>query len=272
MTSRPPASARLPLSAIVASRNEARDLDRCLASLHFCDELIVIDLSSSDDTTAVAARHGARVVAHEPVTIAEQARITVVSEARHSWLLFTDPDEELPAALAEELAALLPTFEQDIALVWAPIRFYIGSRPLHGTIWGGENRRRLLVRSDGVDLLPRLFGGVVVREDFRELSLPFSEKTAIRHHWVTGYGDWIEKHRRYLRLAGKSRADAGEIGGARSVLRAPFAAFVESFLVKRGYRDGVTGLALSLLWGGYAAASEVALVRELQRRVRAPAG
>jgi hypothetical protein len=206
------------------------------------------------------------------VPIAEYARIDVVGQARHSWLLFTDPDEELPPALANEVAALLPTIADDVALVWGPIRFYVGSRPLRGTIWGGENRRRLLARFEGVELVPRLFGGTVVREGYRELSLPFSADTAIRHWWVTGYAGWIDKHLRYLRLAGRNRADAGEIAGWRSVMRTPATAFWESFVAQRGYLDGVTGLTLSVLWAVFATASEASLAREVRRRARRLAG
>src|SRR5207244_3140199 len=106
--------ARLPISALVASRNEAKELRRCLATLGFCDEIIVVDLESTDDTISVAEQAGARVVRHELVPIAEWARVDVIGQARHPWLVFTDPDEEVPAALAEEARRLLPTLADDV--------------------------------------------------------------------------------------------------------------------------------------------------------------
>ena len=54
--------ARLPISALVASGNEAKELRRCLATLGFCDEIIVVDLESTDDTISVAEQAGAGVV------------------------------------------------------------------------------------------------------------------------------------------------------------------------------------------------------------------
>ncbi len=254
------------------SRNEAVELDRCLDSLGFCDEVIVVDLQSSDSTVAIARQHGAVVVEHELVPMVEYARVDVAPRARHDWLLFTDPDEEVPPALASEIAKLLPAIADDVALVWAPIRFYVGSHPLRGTIWGGENRRRLLVRSAGVELVPRLFGGMLLREGFREHSLPFSEETAIRHRWVSGYRDWIAKHARYLEVSPRSRADAGEIASIRSVVGSPLAAFGECFVARHGYRDRVRGLALSILWAAFTTASEAALFREIRRRSRRGTG
>jgi glycosyltransferase involved in cell wall biosynthesis len=255
---------RLPISAIVASRNEASELRRCLPTLAFCDEIIVVDLESSDDTAAVAAAHGARVIRHPVVPIAEYARVHLVGEARHEWLLFTDPDEELPAELAEEIGRLLPTLEPDVALVWAPIQFYFGRRPLAGTIWGGENRRRLLVRPSGVELTATVFGGTRLRPGFRAIELPYRREIAIRHHWVAGYRDWVRKHRRYFELdRGKRLRD--QPTSVRAAAAKPVRSFYRSFFEKKGYRDGVTGLGLSILWAAYETASEVALLLDRRR-------
>jgi glycosyltransferase involved in cell wall biosynthesis len=260
------ADPRLPITAVVASHNEATLLARCLPTLAFCDEIIVIDLESDDRTVEVAEEHGAGVVRHELVPIAEWARIDVVPRARHDWLLFTDPDEQIPIALAGELADLLSSVADDVALVWAPIQFLFAGRPLRGTVWGGANRRRLLVRRPAVELTRTVFGGTHVRPGYRMLELPFTEETAIRHDWVDGYRDWLAKHRRYLRLQRVDRAEAGEVTGLKAIAVTPFRAFWESFATKRGYRDGLTGFALSVLWAWFATASNVVLFRELRRR------
>lgn len=257
---------RLPLTAIVASRNEAPLLEGCLRGLAFCDEVIVIDIASTDNTATVAEAHGARVIRSPYVPIAEWARIEVLPEARHPWLLFTDPDEEIPAALGREIAAFLASAPVDVALVWAPIQFYFRNRPLRGTIWGGENRRRLLVRREGVELTRTVFGGTHLRDGYRTAELRFHPETAIRHKWATGYRDWIAKHRRYLALEPVDRADTGHITGLRAVAGRPWHSFYDSYVRKRGYRDGLTGLALSALWALYATASEASLFMRLRRR------
>jgi glycosyltransferase involved in cell wall biosynthesis len=258
--------APLPVTAIVASRNEAAELSRCLPTLRFCDEVIVIDLESTDATREVAEANRARVVPHELVPIAEWARIDVAPTARHEWILFTDPDEEVPSALADEAGRLLPTIADDVAIVWAPILFLFAGRPLRGTIWGGENRRRFLVRRSGVELSRTLFGGTALRDGFRALELPYRRETAIRHDWVSGYRDWLGKHRRYLALDRDQRVAAGHVTGIRRLLSTPPRTFYESFVVRNGYRDGVRGLALSGLWALYATASELELLRRLRRR------
>jgi glycosyltransferase involved in cell wall biosynthesis len=262
MVANPPV--KLPITAIVASRNEAEELRRCLPTLAFCAELIVIDLDSRDATSEVAKAHGARVFRRRPVPIAEWARADVAPHASHEWLLFADPDEELPAPLADALAALLPTVAADVGVVFAPLSFRFAGRPLRGTVWGGRNARRLLVRRRAVELTPTIWGGTRLRDGYRALELPFTSDTAIVHHWVSGYRDWLEKHRRYLRLEPLDRAQQGEITGVRQVLQTPFRSFHQSFVVRKGYLDGVRGLSLSVLWALFRTAAEIALLRELR--------
>jgi len=224
----------------------------------------VIDVESSDDTAAVAEAHGARVVRHPYVPIAEAARVTVAPQARHDWLLVVDPDEEVPPALAREVAALLPTLEDDVAAVDAPRQYYFAGRPLRGTVWGGPNKRRLLVRRSAVTLTPAIWGGMTIHEGYRVVELPFTAETAIVHRWARGWPELAERHRRYLRLEPADRAAAGEVTGWRAVLSMPWRAFRESYVTRRGYLDGITGLRLSLFWAVFRTRGELALLRRLR--------
>jgi glycosyltransferase involved in cell wall biosynthesis len=258
--------ARQPLSALVSSRNESGLLERCLAAIGFCEELIVIDIDSDDDTAAVAEACGARVVRHPYVPIAEAARVTIAPQARHDWLLVVDPDEEVPAALADEVAKLLPRIPNEVAAVDAPRQYYFAGRPLRGTVWGGPNKRRLLVRRTAVELTPAIWGGMRIGEGYRVLELPFTPETAIVHRWASGYRELIRRHRRYLSLEIADRAAAGEVTGYRAVALMPWRSFRESFVTKHGHRDGATGLALSLFWAAFRTAAELGLLRRLRRR------
>lgn len=261
-------SDRLPLSALVSSRNEARLLGRCLDAIAFCDELIVIDIESDDDTAAVAEAHGARVVRHPFVPIAEAARVTVAPQARHDILLVVDPDEIVPPALVDEVRALLPELPDDVAAVDAPRQYYFRGRPLRGTVWGGPNKRRLLVRRSAVDLTPAIWGGMTLKPGFRLVTLPFTPESAIAHMWADSYRELARRHLRYLRLEPYDRAAAGEVTGYRAVLTTPWRAFRRSYITKRGFEDGPTGLGLSIFWAAFRTLGEAALL--LRLRAQAP--
>jgi len=260
---------RLPITAIVASHNEAVLLRRCLPTIRFCDELIVVDLCSTDDTAGVAESNGAQVIRHSVERTVERVRNSVLPRARHDWVLTTDPDEELPAALQSALIELFPSIPLDVAIVSVPIRYYFRRRPLVGTTWGGERYRRLLVRRSAVDLTSTIYSGMLMRDGYRELELEYSPVTAIVHNWSPGYRALLSKHRRYLSATATDRHRAGEVTGWRELLSTPGRSFFESFFVQRGYRDGLTGFALSLFWAGFRTAGEAALLRRL-RQARRP--
>jgi hypothetical protein len=94
--------------------------------------------------------------------------------------------------------------------------------------------------------------------------LPFSDETAIVHHWASGWRDLLAKHRRYLAQEGGDRAAAGHVTGVRELARTPWRSFRESFFTKDGYRDGLTGLGLSLFWAWFRTAGELQLLRRLR--------
>ncbi|HZT15287.1 MAG TPA: glycosyltransferase [Gaiellaceae bacterium] len=253
---------------MVGSHNEAQLLRRALASLDFCDEIIVIDIDSSDATADVASALGARVIRHPYVEIAERARMHLVEEATHEWLLFLDPDEVFSPRLADQLRELLPKLDAAVGAVDCPWQFFFRGRPLRGTIWGGVNRKRTLARRGAVELHPTVHSGTQLRAGFRAEVVPFTGDNAIAHYWSPGYRSLIAKHWRYLKLEGPDRRSHGLVTGWKDVVRTPWPSFVESFAAKRGYRDGLTGLALSLIWAAYSTGAKLSLKRELSRRSR----
>ena len=259
-----PPRGSVPVTAIIGSHNEAELLRRCLPSVAFCAEVLVIDIDSQDETAAVAEANGARVLCHDWVPIAERARLELVGEARHEWLLFLDPDEVLPPALATQIAALVPELEPDVAVVDCPWQFYFRGRPLRGTIWGGVSRKRTLARRGAADLRPTVHSGTRVPIGYRAADILFAGDNAIAHYWAPGYRALIAKHWRYLKLEGRDRYEQGMITGYRDVFRTPWPKFYESFVTRGGYRDGPTGFALSLVWAAYSTGAKVALLRELR--------
>lgn len=257
--------ATLPVTAIVASRNEAHLLPRCLEALAFCDELIVVDIDSTDGTSAVAQRYGATVLRHAYVPIADEVRPEAIAAARHDWVCLRDPDEVVPGALRAQVVEAFRALDPAVGLVTGPIQYYFGGRPLRGTAWGGVRRARVLARRDLVEFPTAVHGKLTRRPGSRDLAIPFTGDNAIAHYWAGGYRDVIEKHGRYLKLEGPARARAGETTSLRRTMATPFSAFFDSFFRQRGYADGVRGFLLSVVWSGYRGATQAALLREVRR-------
>ncbi len=100
--------ARAALSGVVTTLNNAGTLEACLASLAFCDEIVVLDSGSSDDTRAIAERHGARFFV-EPFKGYGPQKQSAIDKAAHDWVLLLDADEHVTeagcAAIENELEA-----------------------------------------------------------------------------------------------------------------------------------------------------------------------
>jgi len=100
------APGRERLSAVVTTFNNAATLERCLASVAWADDLVVLDSGSSDATVAIAQTHRARVF-HEPFRDYAPQKQSAIDKAAHDWVLLLDADEALtPAARAVIEAAL----------------------------------------------------------------------------------------------------------------------------------------------------------------------
>src|SRR5262245_44289278 len=130
--------ARLPVTLAVITRNEAPVIGRCLDSVPFAAEKLVVDSGSTDGTQDVARRHGARVVHQDWLGFGAQ-RNFATTQATHDWILALDADEALSPALAQELTERLPQLLSSTATgailrrqTWymgAPMRWY---RPMVG--------------------------------------------------------------------------------------------------------------------------------------------
>ncbi|MBA2238906.1 MAG: glycosyltransferase family 2 protein, partial [Lysobacter sp.] len=95
-----------PLTAVVTCFNSEATLEQCLASLDFCDELVVLDSGSTDASQAIARRHGARLHVETFRGYAAQKQ-AAVDHASHDWVLLLDSDEWLPAGAGQMIRAAL---------------------------------------------------------------------------------------------------------------------------------------------------------------------
>ena len=99
---------RAPLSGVVTTFNNAATLEACLASLAFCDELVVLDSNSTDASREIATRHGA-TVSVQPFQGYGPQKQAAINLARHDWILLLDADEHLTEAGREVIERALAT-------------------------------------------------------------------------------------------------------------------------------------------------------------------
>src|SRR5205807_7817374 len=104
--SRMTSSGRAPVTVVVAAHNEAGNIEACLASVSWADEVIVVENDSSDDTVERARKVGAKVMSPPFKTIG-MSRSAAIELASNPWILVVDADERCTPDLARELRHIL---------------------------------------------------------------------------------------------------------------------------------------------------------------------
>ena len=104
------------LTAIVITKNEEVNIGRCLSSVKFADEIIVVDSGSTDKTVTIAKRFNAKVYGRKFDDYAAQ-RNFAVSKASGEWILSLDADEEITEALAKEIREVINKDDYDGYLI-----------------------------------------------------------------------------------------------------------------------------------------------------------
>lgn len=240
-------SATLPITLLVIARNEAAAIGRCLDSVPFAAEKLVVDSGSTDGAQQVAEQHGARVVHQDWLGFGPQ-RNFASTQAAHDWILALDADEALSPELARELQRRLPELMQSQAAgailrrqTWymgAPMRWY---RPMMG-----ERLGRLYHRSRA------RWTDVRVHE-----SLRFDGPTqTFRHPFIhLNNPTLVHKQLKTLRYAELKARDWDDRSKPVQMWLTPFvrfAAFFKDYILRLAFLDGWRGYVVSQVAASYA--------------------
>jgi len=232
-----------PLTACVIARDEEDVLPRCLDSVAFAAELVmVVDDRSRDGTEKVARERAARVEVRPYGGDGDQKRFCV-SLASRDWVLILDPDEVLCPSAAQELQALLEDPPEDLAGVEINrVTWHLGRWIRHGDFhpdWKLRVFRRSRARWVGLDPHAR----VEVDGRVRRLS------GEIEHYSYRDLADQVDRIQHFSTQAAGALERAGRRARLRDLLLRPPARFLRAYLLKQGFRDGVPGLVVAAATG-----------------------
>jgi glycosyltransferase involved in cell wall biosynthesis len=253
---------KLPITGLVVTCNESKRLRQCLDSLEFCREILVIDLKSSDNCREIASKSGARVLSHPRVPIIEQLFPEAAPLALHDWILHTDPDEQIPVDLIEDIERCIDTeCRSNVGIVELPYNYYFKEKRLRGTVWGGTRHLARLFHRDRVDLRPIVHRGIRLLDGFHKYSIPITATNAVRHFWVDSWEQFFSKHQRYIIEEGPGRYHDGERFRWRTASWEVLLSIYSNLLVHGVLKDGCNGPALAALYAWYVGASQLSLRR-----------
>ena len=221
------------VSAVLITKNAAGQLADCLASVAFCDEIIVVDSGSDDGTAEIAGQQGARVIQSEWRGFGPQKQFAV-EQASHDWVLCIDADERVSEGLRESILAALsaPTVS---AYSFPRCNRFMGRYLRHGEGYPDWSLR-LFDRRHGRWSDDPVHEKVLTEAEIGTLA------GDLLHDTAETLDSYLAKQNRYTTLAAEAALAAGHRASVVQLLVSPVLRFIKFYLLRRGFLDGVPGL------------------------------
>ncbi len=231
------------VSVTIITKNEAADIGAALDSVSWADERIVVDSCSTDETAAIAARHGARVVSHEWPGYGAQKNYAA-SLSSHDWILSLDADERVTPGLAAEIRSTLAREPGERGFRIPRVTFHLG-RWIRTTDWYPDYQLRLYDRRAAEWTGAYVHEGVAVRGRVGRL------RHELQHYAYRDAAEHLETIEHYTTLAARQMFEQGRRATALDVALQPAFAFFRNYILKRGFMDGSAGLTISKMNAHY---------------------
>jgi glycosyltransferase involved in cell wall biosynthesis len=233
-----------PLSVIILTRNEERNIGDCLKSVSWADEIIVLDAHSTDRTSEIASAAGGTVYQTDWLGFGKTKNIGL-ERAKHDWILWLDADERVTPGLAVEIEAIVSASDGAHAAFTVARRAYFLGKWIRHCGWYPGYVVRLFKKSAG------RFSEREVHE-FVEVRGSVGRLQSDLHHFTdeTLYHYFL-KFNHYTTLAAVDTDHEGKKSSLCDLLLRPPFLFLKMYIIRRGFLDGFHGLLLSLLSSAY---------------------
>lgn len=233
---------KINISAVVNTRNEEKNIEDCLKSLYFVDEIVVVDMESEDDTKKLAKNFTDKVFDTKIVGYVEPARNFAISKAVGEWILIIDADERIPKSLAKKLIEI--TQENKTDFVRIPRKNLIfGQWAEHSRWWPDYNIR--FFKKGSVEWQNEIHS-VPITSGIG-INLDADEAYAIEHHHYNTIDEYFERALRYSTQQSKELTSSGYKFDPKDLIGKPIGEFMSRFFAGEGYKDGLHGLVLAFL-------------------------
>jgi len=273
------------VTAVILTLNEAPNMERCINSLRWCDEIVVLDSGSQDETKAEALRLGARFYVHQqipPFKIDQQRNWAMDNgDITSEWVLFLDADETVDEILQSEIIQRCNDSKSDSynAYELTP-RYLFWGKWLKRT-QGYPNWHARLLKSNEV----RFTGGVWEHFDANarigRIEIPYDHYANSK-----GFSDWLQRHDRYSTWDAEKVVAFLESGSTDTletsrklklrVLAArlwplrPFARFVQMYFARLGFLEGWRAFVFCHLYFFYECMTVVKIIELKRKRAGLP--
>jgi glycosyltransferase involved in cell wall biosynthesis len=232
------------IAVVLITRDEARRIRRCLESVRWADEIVVVDQYSGDDTAAVCRELGARVMAREMTAGFGEQKNFAIAQARATWILSLDADEEVTPALRTAIQAAVAAPGACVGFRLPRLTAYLG-RFIRHCGWYPSPVLRLFRRGHG------RFTDALVHEELVVDGPVGDLREDLLHHSYDSLTDHVRKLLLYTaydaRMLQRRGVRLGGLGALWWLVCKPPIVFVRKYVVQRGFLEGWHGFVLSAM-------------------------
>lgn len=226
------------ISAVIITLNEEKNLERCLKSLAWADEIIIVDSHSTDKTREIAKKFTDNIWEMDWQGFGPTKEFAR-QKAGNAWVLSIDADEEVTPELKEEL---LKAVQNDSLVGYLIPRksLFLGKWVKHSG-WYPDYVLRLFRKESGQ------FDKALVHEQVQIKGEIGYLKNPLQHYTYPNLEHYFKKLRRYTTLAPQELYQKGNRAYPWDLIFRPPATFFKMYLIKLGFLDGWQGLVLAVL-------------------------
>lgn len=235
---------KTPISACVICFNEERNIERCLKSLTFCDEIILVDSGSTDSTLNMAKKYTDKIFTRDWSGYREQKQFAL-EQCSNKWILSIDSDEEISETLKLEIQSLkLETPINNppkVAGYSVPRVVYFMNKWWKKGGWYPEYRLRLMYK----DL--SYWGGVdphdkaIVKGTIKKIT-----KGNIKHYTYANLKEQIQALNNHSSVSANNLFALNKKVGLRHLIINPISRFIKFFIIKKGFLEGIEGFLVAV--------------------------
>lgn len=230
-----------PISAVIITYNEEKNIERCILSLQkVADEIVVVDSYSEDMTERISVRLGVKFYTH-PFDGYKEQKNYAVSLASHEWILSLDADEALSEELEESILKEKSSLSYD-GYIFNRLNRYCGTWIKHSN-WYPDRKLRLFRKSGGEWKGINPHDHFVLTSGYRSKRL----KGDILHFVLDTYEEHIDKANNFSSIAAREYFLLGKKTNPVSMTLRMIWRFIKTFFLKRGFLDGYNGFVISSL-------------------------
>lgn len=233
------------ISVVISAWNEEKKISRCLESVEWADEVILIDNSSTDKTGALAKKYKARIFVRPNNPMLNTNKNYGFEKATSDWILSLDADEEITDELKAEIQKII-TAPSDAVGYWIPRKNIIFGKWIQHGLWWPDKQLRLFQRNRGKFPCVHVHEYVDVQGKTDTLIHPYI------HHNYESISQFIRKMDSLYTESEVNNLMATHYRIAWfDAIRFPMSDFIKIYFAQEGYKDGLHGLVLSMLQGFY---------------------